>query len=485
MKEDYKNKSLNFGKAILVILSTCSLILFLSISFYRWKCADDFLFLKEFEDKSVLEISIEKYLHWDAKFLMPFFIVWLTMLKFLGFKILLPIASISFILCSYFIIKIIKTQCTLSYSKSDIFILIAVLNLFFFLSLYNIHSYTLYWLAGSVYIHAMLLALIWLFIYLRNNKEKKRSSLFFYLFTFFISTSLQNITLGLFVLVIIDLYSEYFIAGFDSHPFNSKRDKLILFFCFLIGIVVSTISPGSLNQYSLMHGSNYSEYVDHEFAEYIKHFFELNLDAIKTNGIHLLIFAFSFVIILFYFSKSQILQFKFFNFHKKEPFFYYIYKLRWFIMSFCTLMIYWPTLLIGGRYYIGLYFYLFIALVFIIIDRTEIIKNTKSSAFYLFIVFLVLNYGIYMYLHTLRDNYLAYKFINQREEYLSNNKGANRIYLEILDFSTFTRTSRSPEISNNPNYYVNQNYSTYYCVDTIIGKEVITKSDLIQRYLGD
>jgi hypothetical protein len=465
-----KNKVKKF---IAVFLSLSSLIVFFIISFFRWKYNDDYVFPKMLETQSLLNFAIDHYMNWDAKFLMPFGLFWFGIVKYLNFDILMPLASISFIGISFLIVKIFEQQTNVSFSIINKIILTSIVNGCLFLLMYHTHGDLLYWMSGSVYIHGEMFSLLWVYLFYK----KMYSKTIFLVFTFFVSTIPQNIAFGLSFLILIEAAAQ------QSNEL--KKRYLLIFSLFVIGISLSTFSPGSFKQLAYMQSSSYNNIAanNNTVFDYIIHFFKIYIEALTPNYVLFILLS------LFYILTSYIvinMRVKKINFIMAP----YINKkfdsksllntaltYKWFLASFFSLTIYWPTMLYGNRYYLGFYIFLFIALVLFLNKHVEAEKRINNLGFILIlglIVFFLVRYSI-----TLKESFLVNKFMKDREQILRENRGADELTLDVLDFSSFTRSIRTSEISHDSNYVTNLNYASFYNIKTIKARNVITKNQLL------
>jgi hypothetical protein len=58
------------------------------------------------------------------------------------------------------------------------------------------------------------------------------------------------------------------------------------------------------------------------------------------------------------------------------------------------------------------------------------------------------------------------------------NIGVKKITLPVLDFDEFSRSVRTPEITNDPSYFSNATMGMYYNIDSIFAGKVVKKSEL-------
>jgi len=459
-------------KLITIFFSVCSLILFLIIPFFRWRFTDDFAFSVELGQENLFKMLLDRYLTWDARFLMPFSIMWFAAMKFLHYKVLMFLSSLSLLGISYYIIMLFAGYLKQKLSIYNLIVYTALMNGIVFILIYHVHSDLTYWVTGSAYIHSILIMMIWL----NNYVNKKPNTLFFFIFSFIVATLSQNITIGILILVFID-----FIFNFNS----SQRDyylKLVLLF--LIGIMIATFSPGSFVQFKLMQSASYSsQVVSSSLSDYIIHFFKIYVEALKPNILMFLLLPFIFVSVFnaINFKKAVSIKLDFFtnlDFSWKVII-EIIHRNKFYFASIFALTIYWPTLLYGDRYYIGFYIFLLVGIIFSWISVSSIIKKTNFSIVKVkLVILLVLFVSTLYYSKTLLESVKVYKFLYERENLLENNRGSKSLILPVLNFNEFTRTIRTPEISKNPRFFPNATLSLYYCIDSIYAGDVIEKSEL-------
>jgi hypothetical protein len=460
----------NYPKIItfsVTFLSILSLIFFVLISLTRWKFADDYVFPITLQKTSVISFAFKNYMNWDAKFLMPFFLLWFTAVKYLSFKILMLLASFSFIGISYCLLIVITDSKKLIVGVKEKIILVATINIFTFIILYDSLSELLYWMSATCYVHSMLIGLIWLIYYNR----KKKFSIFFYLFTFFVSSLPQNISLGLSMIVFIDLLVN-----------DSKKQYLLLFIIFIFGVSASTFSPGSIIQLQSMQKLHYadSEQIN-SLSSYILHFFKIYTEALKVN--YVFMFLFSFLLILLSRSLAGQILTKFIIrvnhlTNIKIDFKLFLTKYKYFFASFFCLSVYWPTLLYGYRYYYGFYIFIFLALIISINSQQIEIKMLNLKIYLLICPIIIISFLVY--LNTLNESIIVANFIEKRNQILVKNKGKTKVDIPSLNINTFTRAVRFTDIDANPNYCTNLYYSEIYGIDTVISSYQLTREQILK-----
>jgi hypothetical protein len=476
-------KKQNMNKKIIefltVFLAVSSLILFFLISFFRWKYNDDFVFPKMLETQSLFSFAFGHYMNWDAKFLMPFGLFWFGMVKYLGFNILMPLASISFIGISFLTVRIFEQQTKTSVSITNRIILTSIVNGSLFLLLYHTHGDLLYWMSGSGYIHGVMFSLLWVFWFY----NKMHSKTIFLIFTFFVSTIPQNIVLGLAFLILIEALVQ--------QNNELKKRYLLIFSLFVIGISLSTFSPGSFKQFEYMHSSSYKNIEVKTFSliDYVIHFFKIYIEALKPNyGLFILLSLF-FVLIKYTISNIRVRKMNLLmptSINKRfdiKRLLSLALSYKWFLVSFFSLTIYWPTMLYGYRYYLAFYIFLFIALILNLNKSVEVEKRFSNISFIL-IMGLMTVFSSRYYI-TLKESILVNKFMNERELFLIGKHGAEEISVDVLDFNSFTRSIRTSEISSDSGYVTNLNYESFYNIKNIKVRNVITKDKLLGTMQND
>ncbi len=452
---------------------------FLAIAFVRWQFHDDLAFQMQLDNEGLFGFCLNKYLNWDARFMTPFGFTWFFLYKFIGFPFLLFFVSVCFFASSWLIIKLIKRQFELNLSSQTHFIVASVLNVCLWYSLNNILSFTLYWMTASSYVLNIMLALLWANSYFSKHKNGEQYKLAFYLFSFIVAASCQNISLGLCGIVFIDLIVEFLNRKVNGFKQFLKQFKLMVVFG--VGVVAATISPGSFVQLQKMQADTYSsQTVQHGIKHYIDHFIHLYVEAFKSNGVLLLASAVVLVLSLILLSQSKYVLKKV-NWSHSLKFKNLLADNKWYFAAFFALMIYWPTLLYSDRYYIGFYFFLFIALSMSIMRLFEKKESDFDYGLGKVSIGFILAGGAYLFFMTFAESSIIHKFMEERHKYLEENRGAKVIYLDALNFSkgNFIETNISSEIRKQANYHENNVLAKYYEIDSVLPKKYLSKEDLV------
>jgi hypothetical protein len=225
--------------------------------------------------------------------------------------------------------------------------------------------------------------------------------------------------------------------------------------------------------------------------DYIIHFFKLYIEALKPNLNSLIILVFLTVIVSIFLQNrtpnSISINFKEFIF-KKDKFLDKILSLissyKWLIVAIFCLAVYWPTMLYGYRYYIGFYYFLVLALLFFlykVVKKTDN-EHIESYSFKKFLVPLILIVTFsFFYFKTLSESIIVSAFMKDRINKIELHRGNKSVEVEALDFSTFTRSVRTSELSLNCNYVTNQNYSNFFNIDSIKVSNFLTKEELKKK----
>jgi hypothetical protein len=464
---------------ILLGFSLASIVAFLAISFVRWQFHDDLSFQMQLEQQGLLKFTVDKYLNWDARFLTPFGFIWFALYKYIGFPGILVLVSFSFFICSWLIVRIVCREFTIKINGQLHLIAASVLNILIWYSLRNISSFTLYWTTASVYIINVMLALFWADVYLKKIRGNGKYTLSFLIFSFFVASSCQNITLGLLGMIGIDLMITFFKKDLILHV--TKGEQIKLFVVFIIGVIAATVSPGSMVQLNKMQEGNYdAEATKHGIKHYIDHFIHLYLDAFKSNSIWLIGSAFLFVVVIIIINNKKIEWNKMNGLKALFSPWRLLFNNKWYFAAFFSLMIYWPTLLYSDRYYIGFYFFLFIALCFTLLRMVRIREdNFNFSAIKLALV-LILSGGIFLFCASFKESLLVHKFMVKRHEFLEQNRGTNSVSIDAIDFGKggFSPVCRSSEIRKDFKYHENRILSGFYNIDTVKPAKYLSKNDL-------
>lgn len=469
MKEKQVTESNNKESNIILVLAVLSFILFIIISIYRWPFADDFGFIKGLESKGVLEYGWHIYNIQDARFITPTMLAYLTIVKYFGFSAVMVIGSLNYLLSAFFAILIMDFECKWRLTKREMILMTAVFNFAIWILSYDYLENTLYWMSTTSYNLSIAVGLFWYYIYRKNNKGN--FGFIFYIFTFIAASTAQMVSLPLLTLVIFDVL-------FDRDIMKTARMKLTYLSIFIFFVILaSTVSPGAFHQFNNhMHldgyyagsgtGKNYM---------YIKHFIDFNIDAFK--GRISLFIIFSIILIWFLNIQRNTLMDKFtVNLSVLRKFKNYKYILA----SFASLVIYWPTLLSGGRYYES-FTYLFLIALVIFLCGMMFFNDMKSKFVFngilptfLFLVMIII-YGRVAYQSRIVRNFMV------EREGVVKSSNSKVVSLDAVDFSTMSRPVRSVEISSDAAFYVNQNYAAFYTKDSVKAVSFLTYEQLKKR----
>lgn len=197
-------------------------------------------FIMQLGDDNIFKWAWDRYFNWDGRHLTPWGILQAFNIKYLHHTVTLLLYFTAF--CSAILLMVkMEFDKTKSKLKDYIFYLLIVISFFF---MFKAHiTQTLFWAVGGFYSVMLLGMTVWLFYFYKNLQT---NNTLFYIYSFFIGASTQNITAPLLFIII-----AHFI-------FNNKYNKKHLIFTFiavLAGGLFITLAPGNTSRAVIHHES--------------------------------------------------------------------------------------------------------------------------------------------------------------------------------------------------------------------------------------
>ncbi len=238
-------KSNNVIYIATVIISIFVLVSIISIAFFTWPKADDVSLLLQINEKGIFQHIVKSYYSWDGR-VISLGIVQSIFLKYLPVEIINIIWASCLILTAF--VSLITFLRVLQVGRrlifSDYIVGTAVISGVFWYGFKNHISDTVYWATGGVYVMALLLATIWLYLWIVIFSPKRRNSrihiFLFCIYTVFVGALTQNLSCSLLVFMGIELIHS--ILAKDREAVNKSA---ILILLLVVGLLIIVIAPGN------------------------------------------------------------------------------------------------------------------------------------------------------------------------------------------------------------------------------------------------
>lgn len=448
-------------------MAVLSMIMFLVISLLRWPFADDYGFIRAFENKGVFEYAWYIYANLDARWIMPLTVISLAIFKYLGFTASMLVASVNFALSAYFTVRILDKKGNWKLSKYDTFIMTAALNFIIWVLSYDYLSSSLYWFSATPYNLSIAGGLAWIYYYI--TRTEKKFGWLFYISVFIATSTPQMVSVPILFIVLFDLYNNWS---------NQRRRSLLILSLFIVFVILaSTISPGSFNQYNLMHHDvYYTQSGAGKLKMYLLHFIEFNRDALNGRFLYFILFALV-IIASVYGLKGRVLKDGFVEFKKM----WQLNNVKYIIIAFSSLIIYWPTFLTGGRYYEAFTYYFLIGIILYAASVFKVRTFDRVNVYQLLPLLLLFACSIFIYGRVINQSLIVKRFMTYRDHALKTS-GDKQMNLEAVDFNTFSRPVRSVEIGPDASYFINNNMAVFYGKDSVRAVKYLNIEDMKKRF---
>lgn len=217
-----------------------SIIAIALICFNKFIYTDDMAFIMELGDNNVFNWAWDRYFNWDGRHLTPWGILQAFNIKYLHHTVILLMYFTAF--CSAILLMVkMEFNKTMSKLKNITFYLLIVISFFF---MFKAHiTQTLFWAVGGFYSVMLLGITVWLYFF---NKNLTTNKTLFYIYSFFIGASTQNITAPLLFII---------IAHFIFNNKYNKKHLMLTFIAVLAGGLFITLAPGNANRAVINHES--------------------------------------------------------------------------------------------------------------------------------------------------------------------------------------------------------------------------------------
>ncbi|WP_310555628.1 DUF6056 family protein [Flavobacterium sp.] len=226
--------------SLIVIIS----ILLLNLNTFYW--ADDYNFMVDLETNGILQNCIKGYFNWDGRFLSLAAFFQGFFLKYIQIEFVTLFWSLCFLGSGLFLYKIITLELNFSKAKSNHkIIFFIVTSLILWLGSYSHLFETIYWGTGGVYSLDLLLGALWIYIFLRfqKNNFSIQSKILFFLFSIIIGSTTQNLSVAVITLLLITMCIDFL----DSKKTSLKYNSLLLL-ALIFGLLFIVLAPGNFKR---------------------------------------------------------------------------------------------------------------------------------------------------------------------------------------------------------------------------------------------
>lgn len=472
----------------LLILMLCmtSVLLFLGIATQRWRIHDDWLFVVRLNEMGLFNWALKYYMTWDGRFLFPAFLSYWAIIKTLGFKATMVICSMVMLGISYCMVRLVELKSNLKFKTGQRIVLGVILNFGIWFSLRQLMVDTLYWMTAGIYIWVLLLNFLWLIWLFVKEYTKNKPSLVFYLFTFVISASAQNISVGALFIFFIVLLNNVLNT---KASWKDYKPQIWIIIIGVFGLLVSTFSVGSMKQFGDEMVSNYGTSASGGLQPLVIHWFALYKDAFTFFGLVFYFFAASIALLMLSLKGRNGFQLnlRYLVFPKAsfKGLISHMYRNMFFYAAFWTLLIYWPTPLLAPRYYIGFYFFLFLHIILLVINNSNSSGSKPKSKTVLIpeiATILILVMSISVYKNTYTNSKLMKEFRHERDLVLEENKGTDKV-VSVPSFHDRTAPTVviQEEISSDTSYIYNLILQDYFKLKNMRESKALKWNELVEN----
>ncbi|MEO8088318.1 MAG: hypothetical protein ABI763_15965 [Bacteroidota bacterium] len=234
-------------KKLLRILSILSLVGILALCVFSWFSGDDLCYRNELARYSVLDKAWLQYMYWDGRSTGLASLIQLAGLKYFPAAAITLIWAFSFICMSVMILKIIKLESHSGEEKNISLVETALLSAMLWVGMWKLIPDIIYWPTGGWYCMMGLLALTWIYQFLKGINTKRftaRKNLFIFLISLLCANNSHNVIIPLIFLALIE--------GVKAIVINQDRKVLSYVLSALAGLAISTIfvlfAPGNFER---------------------------------------------------------------------------------------------------------------------------------------------------------------------------------------------------------------------------------------------
>lgn len=241
-KQQILNKIIYFSTLLSSILLLTSIV---SIAFFTWYKADDFSLINQINKLGILHHVIKSYLGWDGRAIIAGTIQSLF-LKYLPVEMINLIWIMCLVLTALvsFRLFILLSKLKNKFLITDYIIGTALFSAVLWYGFKSHIGETVYWATGGAYSLTLLLATIWLYLWITffstQLKINKLIQILYYLFTIFAGALTQNLSCALLTYIGIELIK--FIA---TKNYIIVRRIIILIALLIIGTLIIVLAPGN------------------------------------------------------------------------------------------------------------------------------------------------------------------------------------------------------------------------------------------------
>lgn len=457
-------KIMYFFSGIVILL-----LLFLNVNTFYW--ADDYAFINDLNTNGIFQNCIIGYNTWDGRMLSVASFVQCFLLKNVAVELITLFWSICFLASGILFFYILSEDLKLSFGRKYQKLLVAIVfSISAWLGAYMHFSETIYWATGGFYSFSLLLGAVWilLFIKIQNVQIKIGYKNFFFIYSFIVGGTTQNLSIALLTLIGIHMVYNYLKKIETTTSYNSW-----IFFSVLLGLLFILFAPGNSFR---MEASGFSELTFLKFFKNILfvlfYYFCYSIVAIVLS------IAFTYAIFKLFYKNSKFNKFPKIGLPKtQEEFINLVFDFKWFWVAISTILpfIFIPNLTAKRT----VIFFIFFIILFVcsIIYRTlqrsfilqnPQITNKKQTAFNIF--FCILFVTTLFVIYNFKKGLVLKKAITERENICKKSRGKT-VYLQLIDQDLTSPCYHFFDfyILKEDNY-IKKSQELYFGVKIIIGK---------------
>ncbi len=447
-------------KTTVALLGFFSIISIICISFLTWRTCDDFYFEKALQNKGVLGYMYYLYKNWDGRFLSLAAFIQIALFKYLNLKFVVFIWSLFFIANSILIIKILfkELDYVIKLTATELVVLISIISVSLFYGFCEHISETVFWATGGVYMLNAFLGLLWLVTYRKVITRPKACTIVTYsIFSLIVGMLTQNLGICLLVFLMIEGVLMFY---------QNERGKILVLglfgFCLIIGLAITSFSPGSWYRISQISNS-----FDKNPVNYFKYFYDISKVFLRASIFLIPISILSAVAVFFNINVKAIDHVK----QRNNKLISFLIATKWLIISSSSILTFLFIPKAAG--YRAALFFMFFLFIFILVsvnkilsklETTDLFKYKKTINIFLLIIF-VCHLGYISYCYKLGHDYQSY--MANTDRYLRTQKNSAKeviIKNKVLPYYPFIFNIKNFSLTDNPDYWINKDWSFYYGV---------------------
>ncbi len=219
---------------LLKILSVLSIAGIILLSLFTWYSGDDYCYKLELLRYSVPRMLWQQYLYWDGRSLSIAAFVQMFSLKHFPIEVITCIWACSFVGTAILLLKILRLENPFFRERENSVITIAILCAVMWLGMWKLIPDIIYWSTGGSYSLLNMLAMLWLFFFLKGLKAERLNTVnyfFIFILSLVCGINSHNLIIALLVFCFIEL---------GHQRVNEKNKKTSLYIvCALAGLLIS------------------------------------------------------------------------------------------------------------------------------------------------------------------------------------------------------------------------------------------------------